>query len=339
MESSDTGQEHRRLTLLFLGGAKRVAMARMFKAAVAARGFSCRIISYEMDARVPIACEADIVIGRRWSDPGVYADLDRLVRSEKVAVMVPFVDGAVAVACEYVRRYPDAGVSVPAADASLCADMFDKVRSAAIFAKLGLPVPRTYHRGEPCLRLIAKPRYGSASKGIVEISSLETLDAVMSHAADYLIQERIDNREEYSVDCYVELRTGRVLALSPRLRVDVSGGEAVRTVTVADPEIEELTRRVLAATKLRGAVTVQFMRDLDAGGRLLLMEINPRLGGGCVCSVHAGADIPSLIVGEALGEELLPQQAVPGVEIVRYPAEVVFYPDKNVYEPSYNYNS
>lgn len=327
------------ITLLFLGGAKRVAMARMFKTACAARGLRCRIISYEMDSRVPIACEADIVIGRRWTDPEVYADLDRLVRAEGVGAMIPFVDGAVAVACAYAERYPDAGVFVPAADARLCDSMFDKVLAAAFFEEHGLPVPRSYREGDPCLRLIAKPRRGSASKGIVEISGIEALDALLPHAADYLIQERIDRREEYSVDCYVGLRSGRVLALSPRRRVDVSGGEAMRTVTVADAGIDALTRRVLAETGLRGAVTVQFMRDLDAGGRLLLMEINPRLGGGCVCSVHAGADIPSLIIDEALGREPEPLEALPGVEIVRYPAEVVFYPEKNVYEPSYNHNS
>ncbi len=72
------------------------------------------------------------------------------------------------------------------------------------------------------------------------------------------------------------------------------------------------------------------MRDLDDGGRLLLMEINPRLGGGCVCSVHAGADIPSLIIGEALGEKLSSLSALAGVEISRYPAETVFYPDNRI---------
>lgn len=121
-----------------------------------------------------------------------------------------------------------------------------------------------------------------------------------------------------------------MLALSARRRVEVSGGEAMRTVTVSDPEIDALTRRVLASTGLRGAVTVQFMRDLDDGGRLLLMEINPRLGGGCVCSVHAGADIPSLIIGEALGEKLSSLSALAGVEISRYPAETVFYPDNRI---------
>ena len=302
----DIADSRQKLTLLFLGGAKRVSMARMFMDAAAARACSCRIISYEMDRHVPLACLADIVIGKRWNDPAVFDDLHDIVESEAVDIIVPFVDGAVAVACEYVRRYPGS-VFVPAADAATADEMFDKVRAAALFERLGLPVPKTYIPGEPCLRLIAKPRRGSASKGIVHISSVEALDDILPRADEYLIQERIDRREEYSVDCYVSVRSGEVLALS-----------------------DALTRRVLASTGLRGAVTVQFMRDLDDGGRLLLMEINPRLGGGCVCSVHAGADIPSLIIGEALGEKLSSLSALAGVEISRYPAETVFYPDNRI---------
>ena len=222
----DIADSRQKLTLLFLGGAKRVSMARMFMDAAAARACSCRIISYEMDRHVPLACLADIVIGKRWNDPAVFDDLHDIVESEAVDIIVPFVDGAVAVACEYVRRYPGS-VFVPAADAATADEMFDKVRVAALFERLGLPVPKTYVPGEPCLRLIAKPRRGSASKGIVHISSVEALDDILPRADEYLIQERIDRREEYSVDCYVSVRSGEVLALSARRRVEVSGGECL----------------------------------------------------------------------------------------------------------------
>ncbi|MDE6126751.1 MAG: ATP-grasp domain-containing protein, partial [Muribaculaceae bacterium] len=75
---------------------------------------------------------------------------------------------------------------------------------------------------------------------------------------------------------------------------------------------------------LRGPVTVQLLRD-TTDGRLMLMEINPRLGGGAVCSVHAGADLPFMILSDLLGSK--PEvcdgwQA--GVKISRYMQEVVF---------------
>ena len=319
MTSNDINKQA--IGILLLGGGKRVTMARMLKDAARRLGYAgANIYSYEAIERVPIACEGTVIIGKRWSDPDVYDDIDELVRAHDIRVIIPFVDGAVGVSAEYARRYPGRAF-VPTGEREIAEAMFDKVKAAEIFAAAGLPIPRTYHAGDPCMRLIAKPRHGSASKGIIAISSLEALNAI--NAEDYLIQDRIDNREEYTLDCYASVTTGEILAAVARRRLEVVGGEVSRTITISDPEIEDLARRTITVLGLRGAITVQMMRDLDTS-RLMLMEINPRLGGGAVCSVHAGADIPLMILTEACGGR--PAQAVwrAGVEIARYMHEVVW---------------
>ena len=73
-----------------------------------------------------------------------------------------------------------------------------------------------------------------------------------------------------------------------------------RTITVDAPDIIVLARKTLILLELTGAVTIQMIRDMD-NGALMLMEINPRLGGGAVCAVQAGADIPSMIISESQG--------------------------------------
>lgn len=311
------------VNLLFLGGAKRVSMARKFKKAAEALGRECHIYSYEKSEHEAIACEATVIAGLLWRDANVDSDLRRIIAQYNIHAVIPFVDGAVPVAA----RLADA-TFVPTGSAELASLMFDKVESAALFEKLGLPIPSTYHEGDPCMRLIAKPRRGSASKGIVEISSLQRLDEVLAHADDYLIQRRIDNRREYTVDCYVDPQSGRQLVVCPRVRLEVAGGEVTRTVTTDEPDVIELAQRTLSATGLRGAVTIQMLRDLDDDS-LMLMEINPRLGGGAVCSVAAGADLPEVILRGALGLPCVEPQWTAGVEIARYQDEVVFYPTKN----------
>lgn len=306
------------VNLLFLGGAKRVSMARHFKAAAAALGYECGIYSYEMSEREPIACEGTVIVGLRWSDADVLDDLRRVCRENNIGIIIPFVDGAVRVAALLAGEF-----SVPSCTPELADTMFDKVAAAEMFECLSLPVPATWHDGDPVDCLIAKPRRGSASKGIVAIDCADDLAAIADRGA-YLIQRRIDRRTEYTCDCYVDTVTGDVLAVSPRVRLEVSGGEVTRSRTVADADVIALAGQTLAATGLRGAVTVQIMRDLDSG-ELMLMEINPRLGGGCVCSVAAGADIPGMILRQALGLPLSRASVTPGVEIARYPQEVVFY--------------
>ena len=95
--------------ILFLGGAKRVSMARHFKAAALARGLRPRIYSYEMTADVPIAIEGEVIIGKRWRDEDVVADIIGVCRDRGISVVIPFVDGAVAVAAAMFDKLDLAG--------------------------------------------------------------------------------------------------------------------------------------------------------------------------------------------------------------------------------------
>lgn len=317
-----------RISLLFLGGAKRVMMAKMFKDAARHRGLDCHVVSYELDMHSAIAAEGEVVVGVKWSSPDILEDLDRVVREKEIDVMLPFVDGAVGIAARYAAQKNLAGVFAPVSEAGLVEKMFDKIAAADLFEELGLPIPPTWRHDTPGGHLIAKPRFGSASKGIEYVDNLRDLYKITSQGeGKYLIQQRFDRREEITVDCYAGMTDGLIAAVSPRIRKEVAGGEVVRTQTVADPDVDSLVRRTLAATGLRGAVTVQLLRDLDTG-RLMIMEINPRLGGGAVASVHAGADLPGLILDDAMGRTLTRQQVRAGVETVRYLADVVFYPEE-----------
>lgn len=317
----------KKLTVLFLGGAKRVVMARLFKGAGRTIGYNVDIIGYELDMACPLAAVAGkIAVGKRWSDPDIFEDIDSVVTEHDINAIVPFVDGAVGIAAEYAARYSHRGVFVPASARALVDTMFDKVAAAELFERKGLPIPATYRAGDPCLRLIAKPRFGSASKGIVEINSLQKLYEFQGREDKYLIQERIDNRKELTVDCYVSVRTGRIEGVSPRLRLETSGGEVVRTMTVDCPEASDLARRALEATGLRGAVTVQIIHDLDTG-RYMIMEINPRLGGGAVGTVYSGFNLPMAIIEEAAGEPVAAGEPHAGILTVRYLEDVVFRPN------------
>lgn len=310
--------------ILFLGGGKRVAIGRMFLKACAELNHEGSITGYEATETVPLAAIGTIIAGKAWSDPELLDDLHNVVVQRDIHMVIPFVDPAVAVAARLARRF-GGDVFAPVSDEAVCTTMYDKIRAAEAFERVGLPIPATYRPGDPCLRLIAKPRYGSASKGIININTLQKLYELQGLGDRYLIQERIDNRQEITVDCYASCRTGKVKAVSPRVRLEVSGGEAVRTVTIADNDAADLAARTIEDLRLRGAVTVQLIRDMD-NDRLMVMEVNPRLGGGAVCSVHAGVDLPRLALTEALGMDL-PQsigRPEPGILVARYLEDAVF---------------
>jgi len=284
-------------------------------------GRDVRIISYELMARVPIAAVGEVVVGRRWADPLVVDDIVDLCNREGVDIILPFVDGAIEIAAKCAAKLPN--LFVPVSDCDTAAVMFDKIAAAKAFAKADIPIPTTYSALTATMPAIAKPRHGSASRGIKVFENIEDL-MQLEDISDYLVQEYIAEREEYTVDCYVSNK-GEILCTVPRLREEVMGGEVTRTRTCKLPEVEEMSRKVLTAFRLRGPITLQFIHDLTRH-RFLLMEVNPRLGGGVICSICAGAPINDFILKESLG--LSPTTChdwMPGTLMARYQKEVIFY--------------
>lgn len=311
----------KKINIMMLGGARRVSMAELFKRSGERIGREVSIISYELMEQVPIALEGKVVVGLRWSDPNVVSDIVRVAKEYEIDIILPFVDGAIEIASKVRPHLP--GVFIPVGDFEINQTMFDKVSAAKAFETAGIPIPKTYTAINAKMPAIAKPRKGSASRGI---KIFHTLDELMhlENFNDYLVQEYIENREEYTVDCYVSQK-GEILTVVPRCRLEVMGGEVTRTMTCRNAKLDELSRKVITTFNLRGPATLQFIHDLDRN-RYLLMEVNPRLGGGVVCSIFAGAPIADYIIDESRGITLKPcDDWAYNTLMARYLKEAIFY--------------
>lgn len=312
---------NKKITVLMLGGARRVSMAELLKRSGERIGADVNIISYELLEQVPIALAAKVIVGLRWSDPKVVEDICRVVRENDVNIILPFVDGAIEVASKCREFLPD--VFIPVSDYEISKGMFDKVEAARHFKEADLPIPKTYSVLNAEMPAIAKPRHGSASRGIKIFYNIDDLMR-LENLSDYIVQEYIEDREEYTVDCYITQK-GEILTVVPRCRLEVMGGEVTRTITCHNSTLEKMSRRVINAFKLRGPVTLQFLHDLKTD-RYLLMEVNPRLGGGVVCSIYAGAPITDYILEESLGVPLQKcDDWAYNTLMARYQKEAIFY--------------
>lgn len=312
---------NQKLTVLMLGGARRVSMAQTLKESGERLGYNVEIVSYELMEEVPIALVGKVVVGLRWNDSGVVEDIVRVAREHDARIILPFVDGAIEVAAKCRSFLPD--VFIPVSPVEISETMFDKVAAAEAFKNAGLPIPKTYSVLNAEMPAIAKPRKGSASRGIKVFHNIEDL-MHLANLSDYLVQEYIVDCEEYTVDCYVDA-AGQILVTVPRLRIEVMGGEVTRTRTVREPRLQQMSHDVINAFGLRGPVTLQFLRD-PATDRFLLMEVNPRLGGGVICSIYAGAPIPDYILRESLGASLQPcDDWADGTLMARYQKEAIFF--------------
>ncbi len=281
------------INILFLGGAKRVSLAEAFQVSAKVLGKEVKIFSYELDRFVPIASIAEIIVGKKWDDAAVYEHLTEVIVKNNIHIVLPFVDPAIFICAQLKTKLSQ--VFIPVSDEAVCEAMFDKVKANAWFMQHEVPVPGS----DGSFPMIAKPRKGSASKGLVVIKNQEELSAFKAayKEENYLMQRYLD-AEEFTVDAYVA-KEKKILSIVPRKRLEVSAGESTRSITVKDIEIVDLSKRVLTLAAFRGPITLQFLREKGTG-RLFIMEINPRFGGGVLTSIKAGADSTLMILKEYL---------------------------------------
>lgn len=303
-----------------LGGARRVSMAQLLKESGRRLGYTVKIISYELLKQVPIAIEGEVIVGLKWSDPDVVDEIVRISREKNVNIILPFVDGAIEIASECRKFLPE--VFIPVSEYEISRILFDKLEAAKAFKEHNLMIPKTYSVINARVPAIAKPRHGTSSRGIKVFYNMDDLMG-LENLSEYLVQEYIEHMEEYTVDCYVS-RKGEILTAVPRLRIEVVGGEVSRTETFRIEKLMEMSRDVIKSFDLKGPVTLQFIHDLDSD-RYLLMEVNPRLGGGVICSIYAGAPIPDYILRESLGLPVVPcDDWRPHTLMARYQKETIF---------------
>lgn len=287
----------REINILFLGGARRTSLAERFIAAGNKLGKRVNIFAYELSAEIPlIAIAQEIIIGKRWNDPQLMEHLNWVVDKKNIHILLPFVDPAVEVLARFKAHYQRQNVMVPVSSLEVAQTFFDKIIAQQWFLQHGFPVPQANDN----FPLIAKPRKGSAAKGLVILENEQQRTTFFqSHSYDdYLLQAYLD-ADEYTVDAYVSIHEHKVLGMVPRLRVEVFNGEVIKSVTMRDEYILGLSERILNNASFEGPITIQFLRERKTG-ELYVMEINPRFGGGVINSIEAGFDIPLLLLQEYL---------------------------------------
>ena len=122
--------------------------------------------------------------------------------------------------------------------------------------------------------LIAKPRRGGGSRGLIRVEDADDLAYAMRKPG-YLIQESLgDDDHEYTVGCFVD-RDGE-LAGSLVMRRDLVAGTTYRAWVEDNPAVQAESERIATALKAVGPCNVQ-LRMTERGP--VCFEINARFSG------------------------------------------------------------
>ncbi len=184
--------------------------------------------------------------------------------------------------------------------------------------KFELPFTTLDYKKVKGFPLIAKPRYGKGSKGIVKINNENELKYVRFNSENLIFQEYLPGTE-YTIDVLSDLECEPILAV-PRVRVETRAGISTVGTIVKDDNISETCKSIAKYLKIRGPCCIQMKESND--GILKIVEVNPRMGGGTIFAALAGANFPAMILDMVNGKKLkIPK--ISEVTVVRYFEEIV----------------
>jgi carbamoyl-phosphate synthase large subunit len=245
----------------------------------------------------------------RIDDPGYVTALAELVRAHDVKLVVPLTDLD---HLQLLRGRDELGALVLLPDEDVILAVNDKYRAHELFVANGIPSPPTWLPealpAEVPYPVLVKAREGFGSRHIYRCENEAELRFFLDRTTVPSMVQACCAGEEFSIDVFCDLE-GRCLNAIPRTMIESKGGESIKGMTIADPELIEHGRFVAEALGLKGPANIQCFRVSSPGGgtELQVTDINPRFGGAFPLPTAAGSGYPELAIALANGERPEPR--------------------------------
>jgi carbamoyl-phosphate synthase large subunit len=242
-----------------------------------------------------------------------------IIKSHKVQVLLPTSGYDIYPYSEHRKLLQDMGVHAIVSDRKSLEICRDKMQTYH-FLRNNYSLPFTTENANNINQfpIIAKPRFGKGSRGIIRIDDESELKYVSSKMDDFIYQEFLPGTE-YTIDVLSDLNEKSMIAV-PRIRIQTKAGISTKGKIVRDSKLEDQCMDIANRIRIRGPCCIQ-MKESDDGS-LKLVEVNPRMGGGTIFATLAGVNFPSLLLDLVENKKIvLPK--IDEVTIVRYFEEIV----------------
>lgn len=305
------------MNILFTCAGRRNYLINYFKEALAKKG---QIFAADMSLTAPALVDADVAL----QVPAIYSDqyisaLLEIVRIHKIDAIISLNDLELPILSANKSKFDALGVKTIISSPVVIDIAFDKWKTVQYLHSLGLPQPKTYltldaalygiEEGEVNFPLVVKPRWGSASIGIDFPSTVEELRLVyelqkirlkrtiLAEASKtdieqaILIQEKLPGKE-YGMDILNDFE-GNYFGTYVREKLAMRSGETDKARSIKDERFSELGKIVAESLKHIGNMDCDvFEKD----GKLYILELNPRFGGGYPFSHEAGVNTAAIYI-------------------------------------------
>lgn len=287
------------MNILLLSAGTRNKVVQYFRKALAGNG---RVIATDCSALAPAIYDADkYYIVPRISAPGYLDVILEICRKEKIDGVLSLIDPELSLLAEHVEDFRAVGTTVIGSSYDLCEMSLDKMQMFRWLTEHGYKCAKSYmdkkvfytdlEAGKIDFPVFVKPARGSASIAISKVYDKESLELLVAHGEDLMIQDFLDG-QEIGADVYIDMVSGEVVSIFTKKKLKMRAGETDKAVSFKDEKLFKLIAKFSKEAGYRGQIDIDIF---DVNGEYFISEVNPRFGGGYPHAYECGCDHMTLI--------------------------------------------
>ncbi|MDB9538589.1 ATP-grasp domain-containing protein [Anabaenopsis arnoldii] len=239
-----------------------------------------------------------------------------ICHSNKVDFVIPLTDPEIDVLCMQIQHFRNKGITICCPYPHSTQIARDKFNLFNFFKQNSeiLVIPTFESVDDIDINkynnIIAKPRKGRSSEGLIKSSNKKHLQNAIDQPQDYIFQPCIDG-SYITVDTIRDKFKNQVSIFRKELLRTVNGAGVVIEL-FKDDKLNYIVNQITESLDIIGCVNVEFILFQ---GRYFLMDINPRFSAGISFSIIAGYDF--------VGNHLKCFQGLPIAQEIAYKQQII----------------
>jgi len=288
------------IRVLFLAPNWRVSLLRSFKKPTAIKIFIVGADSDSNSAALSVVDKSYVI--PKFSEPNCVEKIQAICDKENIHAIFPMTNKAIEFMDKNRAGFDEGDLLLYLADHTLIETCNDKRRLAEFFTQNNFASPDLIDPKKPFpgFSLIAKDSCGEGGKNCFKIEDQTEFDFYSKKLPNHIFQRFVQGRE-FSIDWFSN-KKGLPVVVVPRERLVARAGEVMVSRIELIPDIIEFAKRLGTRLQLRGPAN--FQGFLEESGEFLFTDVNLRFGSGVLHTIHAGANIPEMMLQELVGESV-----------------------------------
>ncbi len=259
----------------------------------------------------------DVVELPTTTDSSYLPHLLRQCKTHNIQMVIPTRDGELPFFAENYDILQKNGIMAMVGNSTTIEICNDKQKFRQFCHESGFKTPKTANSDGPYPQFF-RPNLPIKHIGPMGIVNQAMGDIYRALCPNGLFEEYI-TAPEYSIDGLCDMN-GHFIQAIARERVAVARGEVVVSTTRNLPHLTDIARQFCQKTCIRGAFNIQLFLHND---EILLIECNPRFGGGSAFSIACGLNTPHQYLSMLRGQPTPPQPLQFNKTLYRYGCDLV----------------